>query len=147
MTDTAMLLRRIDRQARRASALGIGAFAAAILLGAAVIWGFSGRTMLPWDSTGGGYREAFGNLLGNLDLASLIGRVVLHVGAIIVAVLVLRLMAGFGREQCRLAGSLRMFGHLVLLSAGDAEKLRMLAATLLPADGSGLLRPPALPPD
>lgn len=126
--------------------LGIGAFAAATLLGTGVIWGFSGRMILPWDNTGG-YRAAFGNLLGNLDLAAMIGRVVLHVGAIIVAVLVLRLMFGFGQEQRRLAGSLRMFGNLVLLSAGDAEKLRMLAATLLPADGSGLLRPPALPPE
>ena len=147
MTDTSLLLRRIDRQARRASTLGIGAFAAATLLGAGVIWGFSGRTLLPWDTTGGGYRAAFGSLLGNLDLASMIGRVVLHVGAIVVAVLVLRLTAGFGREQCRLAASLRMFGNLVLLSAGDAETLRTLAVTLLPADGSGLLRPPALPPE
>ena len=146
MTDMSQLLRRIDQQARRASMLGIGAFAAATLLGAGVVWGFSGRTILPWDTTGS-YREAFGSILGNLDLAAMIGRVVLHVGAIMVAVLVLRLMFGFGREQCRLAGSLRMFGNLVLLSAGDAERLRALAATLLPADGSGLSRPPALPPE
>ena len=146
MSDMSLLLRRIDQQARRASMLGIGAFLGATLLGAGVIWGFSGRAMLPWDTTAG-YRAAFGNLLGNLDLAAMIGRVVLHVGAIIVAVLVLRLMFGFGREQCRLAGSLRMFGNLVLLSAGDAETLRTLAATLLPADGRGLSRPPALPPE
>lgn len=145
MTDTALLLHRIDQQARRASLLGIGAFTAAILLGVGVIWGFIGQTILPWDSTGS-YRTAFGNLLGNLDLATMIGRVVLHAGAIMVAVLVLRLMFGFGREQCRLASSLRMFGTLVLLSAGDAEKLRILAATLLPTYGSGLSRPPALPP-
>lgn len=147
MTDTTLLLRRIDRQARRASMLGIGTFAAATLLGAGVIWGFSGRAFLPWNSTTGGYGAAFGNLIGNLDLAAMIGRVVLHVGAIVVALLVLRLMFGFGREQCRLAGSLRMFGNLVLLSAGDAETLRTLVATLLPADGSGPLRPPALPPE
>ena len=146
MTDTSLLLRRIDRQARRASMLGVGAFAAATLLGAGVIWGFSGRTILPWDATGS-YRDAFGSILGNLDLAAMIGRVVLHVGAIIVAVLVLRLMAGFGREQCRLAGSLRMFGNLVLLSAGDPETLRTLAATLLPADAGRLSPPPALPPE
>ena len=146
MSDMSLLLRRIDQQARRASMLGIGAFLAATLLGAGVIWGFSGRAVLPWDTTAS-YRAAFGSLLGNLDLAAMIGRVVLHVGAIIVAVLVLRLMFGFGREQCRLAGSLRMFGNLVLLSAGDAETLRTLAATLLPADGRGLLRPPALPPE
>lgn len=143
MTDTALLLHRIDRQARRASLLGIGAFAAASLLGAGVIWGFSGRTILPWNTTGS-YQTAFGNLLGNLDVAAMIGRVVLHAGAIMVAVLVLRLMFGFGREQCRLAASLRMFGNLVLLSAGDTEKLRVLAATLLPADSGGLSEPPAL---
>lgn len=145
MTDTSLLLHRIDQQARRASMLGVGAFAAATLLGAGVIWGFSGRTILPWDTTGS-YRDTFGSILGNLDLAAMIGRVVLHVGAIVVAVLILRLMFGFGREQCRLAGSLRMFGNLVLLSAGDPETLRVLAATLLPADAGGLSPPPALPP-
>ncbi len=145
MTDPALLLRRIDRQARRASVLGVGSFVVATLLGAGVVWVFSGRSTLP-SGDAGGYRAAFGEVLANLDISATIGRVILHVGAIIVAVLVLRLMFGFSREQCRLATSLRMFGNLVLLSEGDPETLAVLATTLLPADTTGLLRPPALPP-
>lgn len=145
MTDVSLLLRRIDRQARRASAMGVGSFVVSTLLGASVVWVFSGRSILP-SGDAGGYRAAFGEVLASLDISATIGRMILHVGAIIVAVLVLRLMFGFGREQCRLAASLRMFGNLVLLSEGDPETLTGLAAALLPADLDGLLRPPALPP-